>query len=85
VALTQAQVRRHRLPVIRKPDRRYKPVRYHDAVECEALEQPFIVGLVRRRLNALLPEPLADVRERERVQREQVGAALARIAKRLRR
>jgi hypothetical protein len=81
VALTEAQVRAHNLPVISKPDRRYKPVRYHDAVECEALEQPFIVGLVRARLNALLPEPLAHVREREQAQRTKVRAALGRIAR----
>jgi hypothetical protein len=82
VALTEAQVRRHRLPVIQKADHRYKPVRYHDAVECEALEQSFIVGLVRRRLNALLPEPLADVRVREAAQRKQVRAALTKLARR---
>ena len=55
VALTETQVKRHKLPIILKPDRRYKPVRHHNAVECEALEQSFIVGLVRRRLNVLLP------------------------------
>ena len=81
VALTEQQVNRHRLPIIQKPDRRYKPVRYHDAVECEALEQPFIVGLVRRRLNALLPEPLEDVQVREEAQRAKVRAALKRMAR----
>jgi hypothetical protein len=81
IALTEQQVTRYNLPIIRKPDRRYKPVRYHDAVECEALEQRFIVGLVRRHLDALLPEPLKDVLEREEAQRRKVRAALKRIAR----
>jgi hypothetical protein len=81
VALTSEQVNAHDLPVIRKADRRYKPVRYHDAVECEALEQSFIVGLVRHRLDALLPERLIDVRVREEAQRAKVRAALAKIAR----
>jgi hypothetical protein len=83
VALTEAQVNDPRRPLTRisKPDRRYKPVRYHDAVECEALQQSFIVGLVRARLDALLPEPLEDVRVREEAQRVKVRAALARIAR----
>jgi hypothetical protein len=81
LAITEAQVRANDLPVISKPDRRYKPVRYHNAVETEALGQSTIVGLVRERLDTLLPEPLADVRERERTQRAKVSAALARIAR----
>ncbi len=80
LAITEQQVKTRRLPVIRKPDRRYKPVRYHDAVETEALGQSAIVDIVRRRLNALLPEPLADVRERERAQRTKVRLALTKIA-----
>ena len=81
LAITEAQVKAHRLPVIRKADRRYKPVQHHDAVETEALGQSVIVNIVRRRLNTLLPEPLAHVRERERVERQEVRAALARIAR----
>jgi hypothetical protein len=82
LALTEEQVIRRRLTRIRKADRRYKPVRYHDAVETEALKQNIIVDIVRRRLNALLPEPLDDVRVREQAQREQVRAALAKLARR---
>jgi hypothetical protein len=82
VALTEEQVRRHRLPVINKADHRYKPVRYHDAVECEALNQSFIVRLVRNHLDFLLSEPLADVLEREEAQRAKVRVALAKIARR---
>jgi hypothetical protein len=75
IALTQQQVEDNNPPIIRKPDRRYKPVRYHDAVECEALSQAFIVGLVRARLDALLPEPR---RARDRRQRRgRGGRALA--------
>jgi hypothetical protein len=81
LAITEAQVRANDLPVISKPDRRYKPVRYHDAVETEALGQSTIVGLVRDGLDSLLPEPLADVRERERAEGAKVRAALAKIAR----
>jgi hypothetical protein len=81
VALTKRQVETYKLPVIEKIDRRYDPPRSHSATECEALKQSFIVGLVRRRLNALLPEPLAGVREREDAQRTKVRAALGRIAR----
>jgi hypothetical protein len=37
LAITPEQVREHDLPVIQKPDRRFRPVRFHDAVETEAL------------------------------------------------
>jgi hypothetical protein len=40
-----------------------------DAIETEALSQSIIVGLVRSRLEELVPEPLADVLEREQQQR----------------
>ena len=65
--------------VIRKPDRRYKPVRYHDAVETEALGQSEIVAIVRDHLDHLLPEPIGDVLERERRERGQVARLLAEI------
>jgi hypothetical protein len=81
LAITEEQVRANDLPVISKPDRRYKPVRYHDAVETEALGQSVIVGIVRDHLDGLLPEPLADVREREQAQRAKVRTALVRIAR----
>jgi len=80
IAITEQQVERHQLPVISKPDRRYKPARWHDAAE--ALGQTFIVNLVREWLDRLLPEPIADVRERERIERAQMRVALARIARR---
>ncbi len=81
LAITAEQVRRHHLPVIQKADRRYRPVRFHDAVETEALGQSIIVGIVRARLDELLPEPLAIVLEREQRQRSKVRAALAKLRK----
>ena len=47
----------------------------HRIVETEALGQTFIVNLVREWLNSLLPEPIADVRERERIERAQMCRA----------
>jgi hypothetical protein len=37
VALTAEQLEQYDLPIIKKPDRRYRPIRYFDAVETEAL------------------------------------------------
>jgi len=65
IALTQEQVDEFDLPVISKPDRRYRPVQYFDAVEAEALGQGRIVKLVTARLDELMPEPIEDVLERE--------------------
>jgi hypothetical protein len=79
LALTEEQVNRRHLPRIRKADRRYKPVRYHDAVETEALHQSVIVDIVRRRLDQLLPEPIADVLARQDRQRRKVRAVLTRL------
>jgi len=71
IALTEEQVDRYdlRRAIIRKADRRYKPVRYHDAIETEALKQNVIVGIVRDALDAELPETLSTVLEREARQR----------------
>ncbi len=69
LAITEAQVQERDLSVINKPDRRYRPVRYHDAVETEALGQTEIVEICCGCLDSLLPEPLKDVLEREKLQR----------------
>jgi hypothetical protein len=82
VAITEEQVLNYDLPRIRKPDRRYKPVRHHDAVETEALGQSIIVALVRDHLDDLLPESLTAVRVRGQEQQEKVRASLTRIARR---
>jgi hypothetical protein len=56
--------------VIIKHDRRFKDGGEHEAVETEALSQAIIVGIVRSRLDLMLPEPLEDVLEREEQERE---------------
>lgn len=89
LAITAEQVHDNNLPVIRKVDGRHRKSRRpcctqrtnpgHDAVETEALRQQVIVSIVRDRLDELLPEPLADVVEREQRQRDRVTAALANL------
>ena len=71
VAITEDQVRERNLRhlAIRKADDRYKPPRYHDAIETETLGQDVLVEILRRRLDQLVPEPLVDVQEREGRQR----------------
>jgi hypothetical protein len=78
IALTETQVDRYKLRkwVIWKTDRRYNDGHRHQAVECEALKQHVIVAIVRDQLNALLPEPLEDVLEREARQRRRIAAKL---------
>ena len=82
IALTEEQVDRYRLRkwVITKTDRRYKDESRgtHQAVEAEALGQKRIIRIVRDQLNALLPEPLADVLEREARQRTTMRRLLRR-------
>jgi hypothetical protein len=77
IALTETQVDQYDLRqwAITKFDRRYKPPRQHQAIECEALKQHIIVDVVRDQLNALLPEPLEDVLEREARQRRRLITA----------
>jgi hypothetical protein len=48
----------------------------HAAIETETLGQSIIVGLLRDRLDELLPEPLEDVQVREQQQREAVAEIL---------
>jgi hypothetical protein len=82
IALTEQQVKastRLRRLAITKLDKRCKPPKEYEAIECEALGQGVLVRLIRKHLDSLLPEPLDVVRERERVQREQARAALSRI------
>jgi hypothetical protein len=76
IAITDVQVRERGLPVVSKPDRRFKPPRSFDAVETEALGQREIQRLLTERLDEMLPEPLANVREREERQRVQVRELL---------
>ena len=80
LALTEAQVRDPvlNLAVIDKYDRRTKTT--HPSVETEALSQQVIVQIVRDRLAALLPEPLAFVQEREEAERERLRRLLRRAS-----
>jgi hypothetical protein len=80
IALTQKQVNRTprlRRLAISKVDRRNKPPKVYEAIECEAMKQTELVKLVRKWLNAQLPEPLASVLEREDEQRERVRELVA--------
>jgi hypothetical protein len=81
IALTEKQVNatpRLRELVIEKLDRRYKPPRRYQAIECEAVGQGVLERLLRGRLDQMLPEPLHDVLEREAQQR----VTMARLLKR---
>jgi hypothetical protein len=69
VAITPEQVQERTLPIIQKPDRRYKPPRWFPAVETESLGQSQIIAILTSRLEAAAPEPLAAVLEREEQQR----------------
>ena len=84
IALTEKQVkaskRLERL-AITKLDKRYKPARPYEAIECEALGQGVLVRIIRKHLDSLLPVPLDVVREREARQR----ASVLRLLQRLRR
>lgn len=78
VALTEEQVTEHGLErhVMTKTDNRYNPPKVHEAIETEALGQRLIVDLLRDRLNELMPEPIADIIERQTQQREEVAETL---------
>jgi hypothetical protein len=85
IALTQAQVdadARLRRLVIEKLDRRYKPPKTYEAVECEAIKQTVLIKLVRKWLDAQLPEPLDDVLEREQRQRDEVRTVMGQWSER---
>jgi hypothetical protein len=79
IALTEQQVDGYDLRRLQidKPDRRYKPTRYHPAVETEALKQEVIVRIIREQLDAELPEPLTAVLGREAGQQRYLADLLA--------
>jgi hypothetical protein len=81
IALTQAQVEANaRLLdlVIEKTDRRTKPPRSYNAVECEAVGQVVLEQIFRNVLDRLLPEPLEAVLIREAAERETLISQLRR-------
>jgi hypothetical protein len=79
LALTTEQVQQYNLPIIIKHDRRFADGGAHEAVETEALSQRILVDILRARLEELLPEPLADVQEREKEQRQKIARILRRL------
>ena len=84
IALTSAQVARSprlRALAIDKLDHRYKPPRRYQAIECEAVGQATLERMLRRALDALLPEPLDVVRVRETEQRERLARAIGRMGR----
>jgi hypothetical protein len=85
IALTEKQVnasvRLQRLSIT-KLDKRYKPAKEYEAIECEALGQGVLLRLIRKQLDRLLPEPLATVLEREEQQREPMRRLLQRGGRR---
>ena len=85
VALTPEQVKRSprlRRLAIAKVDHRCRPPRPYEAIECEAVGQAVLEQMLRKVLDGLLPQPLADVQVREQRQRRAMLAALAKMARR---
>jgi hypothetical protein len=79
LAITKEQIAEYNLPTITKSDGRFKNGGgEHEAVETEALSQTVLVDILRRRLDALLPEPLQDVQERAEREREHIRKLLER-------
>jgi len=58
------------------------PPRPYRAIECEAVGQAVLERMLRKVLDALLPEPLERVQVREERQRAEVRTALAKMARR---
>jgi len=82
IALTEAQVEADKSLLelkIEKTDKRYRPPKPYEAVECEAVGQARLQEIFTDALDALLPEPLTDVLAREQSQRAVVERALRRF------
>jgi hypothetical protein len=80
--ITDAQCRalqRKGVTPIEKRDERFTDGRPHQAFEAETLGQKEVMRIVRQRLEALVPEPLKSVQEREREQIEQLTAFLEQL------
>jgi hypothetical protein len=76
VALTAAQVEEYGLPLVERVDRRERDGRAYLVCETEAMPQAELTRLVTDGLEALLPQPLAGVREREQVERAELRERL---------
>ena len=70
-----------RRQAIDKLDYRYRPPRRYRAIECEAVGQAVLERMLRKTLDAMLPEPLERVQVREQRQRAKLRAALAKLAR----
>lgn len=75
LGITHEQVEERNIEAIWKVDGRDRTGRW--AWEAEALTQAGLIALVREKLDALLPERLDDVLEREREEREVLARFLA--------
>lgn len=76
IAITTSQIAERGLTPRWKQDHRYRPPLEHEAWEAEALGQGTIQRLVRDVLDAMLPEPLDDVVDREQEQRDAIAQLL---------
>jgi hypothetical protein len=76
LAITLEQVRANNLTAIDKKDHRFNPARTFPAVETEALRQAQIQQILTSALDAMVPEPLAEVLEREEEQRVRIRQRL---------
>jgi hypothetical protein len=77
IAITPKQVEELKIPPRMKVDKRTRAKTERPCWEAEALGQGRLVALVRETLDRRLPEPLPDVLERERAQREAIRDYLA--------
>jgi hypothetical protein len=64
---------------IDKLDRRFKPPRHYQAVECEAVGQLPLEQMLRAALDAILPEPLDSVLERQQEEQRRVAELLEKL------
>src|SRR5262249_48916560 len=76
VAITQEQGDEYGYTPIMKVDKRYNDRTPYEAWETEALGQARLVQILRDKFDDMLPEPLDDVRERERRERRQIERLL---------
>jgi hypothetical protein len=82
IALTEAQVAADRALLklkIDKLDRRYRPPKSYEAVECEAIGQARLQEIFKAALDALLPKPLLSVQARETRERAKIKRALRKL------
>jgi hypothetical protein len=85
IALTEQQVRRNKRLLalkISKLDRRYKPPRRYEAVECEAVGQVQLERILERKLDNMLPEPIDAVLVRQKRQRTRISRLLVEMDRR---